>query len=335
MKLDRKKIPVVVVAIAAVALGAWTLWNSRHATPKNRVIVHGTIEATTSDLAFQVGGRIAEISVEEGSLVRAGETIARLDDRDYRHEFTLAKATLHAAEARHSELLAGSRPQEIRAAEENLQRARLEMENKKKTAERIAALYQEQLASTEDRDNSETAYTTAKAAFEQAKEQADLVRIGPRKETIAAARAQEAQSRASVRIAETRLHYTNLSAPFAGVVLVKAAEVGEVVSPGTTVATLADLDHPWIRAYISETDLGRVKLGQRVSVTTDAYPGKTYAGRVSFIASEAEFTPKSVQTEKERINQVYRIKADLENHGRELKPGMPADGQIHLDERAP
>ena len=112
--------------------------------------------------------------------------------------------------------------------------------------------------------------------------------------------------------------------------LVKSADVGEILAPGTTVVTVGDIEHPWLRGYINETDLGKVKLGSPVRVTTDSYPGKIYNGRVTFISSEAEFTPKQIQTEQERVKLVYRIKIELDNSSRELKSNMPADGEIVL-----
>jgi HlyD family secretion protein len=113
-------------------------------------------------------------------------------------------------------------------------------------------------------------------------------------------------------------------------VTVRQAELGEVVAPGSPVVTIADLDHSWLRAYIAETDLGSIHWGQDAVITTDTYPGKQYHGRISFIASTAEFTPKSVQTFKERVTLVYRIKIDIDNPNYELKPGMPADARIDL-----
>ena len=121
-----------------------------------------------------------------------------------------------------------------------------------------------------------------------------------------------------------------MRAPKAGVVTVRQAELGEVVSPGTPVVTLADLDNVWLRAYVNETDLGRIRWGQEAMLRTDTYPDKSYRGRISFIASQAEFTPKSVQTFKERVTLVYRIKIDADNPNHELKPGMPADATIDL-----
>ncbi|MCX5909933.1 MAG: efflux RND transporter periplasmic adaptor subunit [Deltaproteobacteria bacterium] len=129
---------------------------------------------------------------------------------------------------------------------------------------------------------------------------------------------------------QTQIGYSQLYAPIPGVVLVKNSEAGEFVVPGGTVITLGDLERPWLKAFINEIDLGRIKLGQKVSVTTDSYPDKVYPGKITFISSEAEFTPKNVQTAKERVKLVYRIKVTLANPEKELKPGMPADGKIHL-----
>src|SRR5581483_11725328 len=149
---------------------------------------------------------------------------------------------------------------------------------------------------------------------------------GTRKEELAVERANERQARENETMSRVRLSYTVLRAPFEGVVLVRQAELGEVVSPGTPIVTLADLAHLWIRVYVPETDLGRVRWGQSVSVRTDTYPGNTYRGIVSFVSSEAEFTPKSVQTEKERVTLVYRVKIDVDNSSLELKPGI-----VHID----
>jgi HlyD family secretion protein len=127
------------------------------------------------------------------------------------------------------------------------------------------------------------------------------------------------------------LSYAVLKSPLAGVVLSKAAEPGEFLSAGAPVVTVADLAGVYLRAYVNETDLGRVKLGARVRVTTDTWPGRVYAGRVAFISSQAEFTPKNIQTNRERVKLVYRAKIELANPAMELKPGMPADADIAVD----
>jgi HlyD family secretion protein len=161
-------------------------------------------------------------------------------------------------------------------------------------------------------------------------EQLTLLRKGPRKEKIEQARSRLQEARERLKLGETRLGYATLTSPISGVVLSENVEPGEYVMSGTPVVTIGDLEHPWVRVYINETDLGRVKVGQAARVTTDTYPSKIFEGRVSFIASEAEFTPKQVQTEKERVKLVFRVKITVSNPNMELKPGMPADADILL-----
>jgi len=150
------------------------------------------------------------------------------------------------------------------------------------------------------------------------------------KKELETAQAQVQESASALKVIQSQLEYCNLYAPTPGVVLVKNTEPGEYIVPGGAVITLGDIEKPWLKAFIHETDLGKVKLGQDVFVTTDSFPGKVYPGKVTFVSSEAEFTPKNVQTVKERVKLVYRIKVSLDNPQHELKPGMPADAQIHL-----
>jgi HlyD family secretion protein len=175
----------------------------------------------------------------------------------------------------------------------------------------------------------------SEAVFKEAQQRYNEAVEGNRKEEIAIARANLNQASANLGLSQVNLDYTILRAPSTGVITVRQAELGEVVAPGSPVVTLADLDHIWLRAYIAETDLGSIHWGQEANVTTDTYPGKQYHGRISFISSNAEFTPKSVQTNKERVTLVYRIKIDIDNPNHELKPGMPADAHIILAAAGP
>jgi HlyD family secretion protein len=272
-----------------------------------------------------------------------------------------SRAEVAQAEAALQELLNGSRQQEIEAARAAEERAASEYSRAQKDWERAQVLYKDEDISTAQFDDFRTRFEAAQAQLTQAKEQRNLVQEGPRKETVQAARAQLERAKANLRLAEasrlelkrmqqeqvarqadvrqataqlgvsdTQLRDTQILAPMDGVILVKSAEPGEVLAAGSTVVTLGNLARPWLRAYINERDLGRVKLGSQVKVTTDSFPGKTYAGRVAFIASEAEFTPKQIQTQEERTKLVYRVKIDLENSAGELKSNMPADGEIPL-----
>lgn len=293
--------------------------------------VSGNIEAQEVNIGFKISGRIASLPVQEGDWVEKGAIVGRLDDKDFRHRLELAQASLRTAEARLERLLAGSRPEEIREAEAALHQAQYDVTNRKNQYERMKALFERGVIPKETLDNVETGYKMAVAQLQRVEERYKLVKEGPRKEDIEEARAQVEQAKASLRLSEAQLKDTILHSPISGIVLVKSAEVGEVVNPGTTVMTLADIRNVWLKAYIPETELSRVKWGQEVIVTTDLKPQKEYKGKISFISSQAEFTPKQIQTEKERVTLVYRIKIDIPNPDRELKPGMPADGRILLN----
>jgi HlyD family secretion protein len=292
--------------------------------------VSGNIEATEVDVGFKISGRIVSRFFEEGDWVDQGKVLAKLDDDDLRNRLEVARATLMSAQARLSKLLAGSRPEEIREAEAAMNQAKSDLENKEAHYERLKPLFERGVIPKDTLDNAEAAFKMAKASLQRATETYLLVKEGPRKEDIDDARAQVEQARASLKLTETQLSYTTLYSPISGVVLVKSGEIGEVVNPGTSIVTLADIENVWLKAYIPETDLSKVKWGQEAIVTTDLRPRKEYKGRISFISSQAEFTPKQIQTEKERVTLVYRIKIDIANKDRELKPGMPADGKILL-----
>ena len=318
--------------IAVLVAGLLIYFLTREKRDDGRFIkVSGNIEATEADVGFKVQGRIVSRFFEEGDWVEKGKILAKLDDEDLRQRLELARATLMSADARLSKLLAGARPEELREAEAAVHQARYDLENKEAHYERMKSLFARGVIPKETMDNSEAGYKIAKAAHQRATENYMLVKEGPRKEDIEDGRAQVIQARASLKLTETQMGYTVLRSPISGVVLVKSGEVGEVVNPGTSVLTLADIENVWLKGYIPETELGKVKWGQEVIVTTDLRPSKEYKGKVSFISSQAEFTPKQIQTEKERVTLVYRIKVDIANRDRELKPGMPADGKILLD----
>ena len=268
---------------------------------------------------------------------------------------------LAAAEARLAELKNGSRPQEKADAHAAVEAAAAELDRSKKDWDRAQTLYKNDDISTAQRDQYRRNWENAEAMSKSAKEREDLVLAGPRQEQIQAQQAQVERSRGALKMAEasaielrrreqelatrraeivrtranvtlidSQLSDTIAASPCDGVVLVKSADVGEVLAPGTSVVTVGDIDHPWVRAYVNETDLGKVKIGAKVKVTTDSFKDKAFNGRISFISSQAEFTPKQIQTQQERVKLVYRIKIDVENPGRELKLNMPVDAEIPL-----
>jgi HlyD family secretion protein len=290
----------------------------------------GNIEAHESLIGFKVQGRIVELPVEEGQLVEQGALLARLDDADLKQRIRVDEASVHVRESSLGLVLAGTRHQEVKAAQQTMIDAQADLDQKKIDNERAQQLFAKDEVSAQERDQAATALKRAQAIFQGAQQRYNEAVEGSRKEDIAIARANLNEAGANLGLSQVNLSYTVLRAPSAGVVTVRQAELGEVVSPGSPVVTLADLDHIWLRAYVAETDLGRIAWGQTATITTDTYPGKQYHGHISFISSTAEFTPKSVQTYKERVTLVYRIKIDIDNPNHELKPGMPADAHLEL-----
>jgi HlyD family secretion protein len=327
----KRIIPILILLAAAVAAGLYFYprW-IKNAAPTNQLTLSGNIEAHESLVSFKVQGRIVDLPVEEGQQVEQNALLARLDDADFKQKVRIDKATVGVRESNLALVLAGTRHQEVKAAQQTMADAQADLEQKKLDNERAQRLFAKDEVSAQDRDLAATALKRAQAIEQVAKQRYNEAVEGSRKEDIAIARANLNEAGASLGLSQVNLSYTILRAPEAGVVTVRQAELGEVVSPGSPVVTLADLDHIWLRAYIAETDLGRIAWGQDATVTTDTYPGKQYHGHISFISSTAEFTPKSVQTNKERVTLVYRIKIDLENANHELKPGMPADARIDL-----
>ncbi|MFH0801197.1 MAG: efflux RND transporter periplasmic adaptor subunit [bacterium] len=274
---------------------------------------------------------------------------------------TQARAALGESQYRYVVVKNGLRRQEREQAQKDLDAARTSMNFLKAEYERAERLSREGAMPGQQKDSAKTSYDVAVSRFHQAEERLSLALEGSRIEDVRAAgervkqaeagvaiantsvldtetllrqkktlEAQIRQAKAALSAVETQLSHSRLYAPITGVVLVKAREAGEVVSPGTPIFTLGIVDRLWLKAYISETDLGRVKLGQKVEISNDSYPGKMYEGKVNFIASEAEFTPKNLQTKEDRVKLVYKIKVVLDNPKGELKPGMIADGIIRL-----
>ncbi len=320
-------VAVVVVGGTAVFYARW-----QPAPPADRIVVSGNIEVTEARSSFKIGGRVDARLVSEGDVVHGGQIIARLDRVELAQQVALQQAEVHGAAADLAELEAGSRPEEISQGEAALARARAEEERWRAEAARQAALYKQDIVSAREQEAAHAALEVARAHVRDAEERLALLRKGPRQERDAQARARLERARQALGLSQTRLDDALLVAPISGIVLSENVEPGEYVSPGTPVVTIGALADVWLRAYIDEPDLGRVKVGQRARLTTDTYPDKVYDGVVSFLASEAEFTPKNVQTDKERVKLVYRIKIDVPNPSFELKPGMPADAEILLAE---
>lgn len=325
----KKKIAVIAVLVLLIAAIGFIFLRKQPDTGK--LAVSGTIEVVSVEASFKVPGRIKSRPVDEGETVRAGQVLALLEPEDLNHEVARLDADRSVMQASLAELEAGSRREEVAQAQAALSRAEAEADRLEKEYGRDKALFAREVISQRQLDASRTAFETSRAAAREAREAFALVRKGPRLERIEQAKGRLREADAALAQARTRRDYAILTSPLNGLVLSKHAEPGELVAAGTPIVTLGDITDTWLRAYISETDLGRVKVGQPVLVKVDTYPGRSYRGRVTFISPEAEFTPKNVQTEKERVKLVYRIKITVPNPSMELKPGMPADAEILVD----
>lgn len=306
------------------------------------------------------------------SVVFAESVLAELEAGSRPEQLSQAAAQVAQARAALTQLEHGSREQEIASAEAAVnqalaaaEQAQVQLDLADADYERSQELFAAGVIPAQRNDQARTAWETAQRTLDGADavvlrarerhslamegprvEQVDqaravlqqmqagyaLLAAGPRVEIISQAGAQLELASQKLRQAKAQLEYTKLKAAADGIVLSKAAEPGEYLMPGAPVVTIGYLDQVWLRGYINETDLGRVHLDQQVEVTTDTYPGKVYPGRISFISSEAEFTPKAVQTRGERVKLMYMVKLELANPQLELKPGMPADAVITLAE---
>jgi HlyD family secretion protein len=341
----KKRIPVIIVLLILAAAGIY-YYSFQNGDNQDSFLISGNIEVTDVRLSFKIPGRLEEILVDEGDLVEKGQLIARLENSDQGLALKQARANLEYARSVLAEMEAGSRSQEIAGAQAELSRAlaglesaRAQLQLAKSDNDRFEELYNQGSISLREYevyktqfDIAQNTYRDARARLESARQHLSLVEEGARSEKIEQARSQLKIARQGLNQAKLQMKYTELTSPMSAVVLSKSAEAGEYVTPGATVLIVGDLKRPWLRAYVNETDLSRIKLNQTVDVTTDTYPEKIYPGRISYISSEAEFTPKSVQTREERVKLMYRVKIALENPEDELKPGMPADALITINE---
>ena len=288
------------------------------------------------------GSRPEDVDKARARAQQAGYVLAELrkgsrvqDIEKARAELSRARAGLASAEAQLAQARSDVERFEALYKDAGISKREYEMyrtkfdtaESQKREAEGRVTTARETLSLAKEGPRAEE-IRRAEASLKQAEADYALVKKGPRQEILDQAKAQLKAAEAALSQALLQLAYTEIKAPMDGVVLSKAAENGEFVNPGTTVVVLGDLARPWLRAYIHETDLGRLKLGDTVQVKTDAYKDKAYPGKVTYISGQAEFTPKSVQTFEERVKLMYRVKIALENRDGELKPGMPADGEI-------
>ena len=319
---------LALLLVAAVSVAA--AWAGRHLGTGNGapVSVTGTIEATQVDVSVKITGRIVERLVNEGDKVTRGQPLVRLDDSELAADVRRLEASLRSAQATLRDLEKGARPQEIEDARAAVASAEATRSMTEREFQRTDQLFKQNLIAAQDVDRARQAFDVARAQERSAREKLALLLAGSRPDQIDAARWQVSQAESALVQAQSRLREAMVFSPIDGVVLRKNLEAGETANPGVPILTLVNPKDVWLRAYVPETDVGRLKVGDTARLRVDAFPDRVFTGRLTEIGSEAEYTPRNVQTKKERVNLVFRIKIQIDNPQGILKPGLPADADV-------
>ncbi|HTT04453.1 MAG TPA: HlyD family efflux transporter periplasmic adaptor subunit [Steroidobacteraceae bacterium] len=319
------RLALVLILAAAVAAAAWWLL-ARPAAPA-QLTLYGNVDLREIDLPFHDSERIAEVLVQEGDRVHRGQVLARLDTRRLEPLVQKSEAMVAMQRAALQRLLNGNRPQEIAEAQAAADSAQADANNAQAQYRRVQSLAQSssgRAVSRQDVDAARAAYDSAAARLQSAQKALALERIGPRAEDIAQARAQLLADQADLATAQAQLSDAQLRAPLDTVVRSRLVEPGDMATPQQPAFTLAITDPKWVRAYVDETNLGRLREGMGASVSVDSFPNRRFNGWVGFISPEAEFTPKSVQTTQLRSSLVYEVRIFVRDPQDELRLGMPA-----------
>ena len=334
----KKRIIIIVFVVLLVGVGSLVYfgqWQSQ----RGELYYSGTIEATNSNLAFQASGRVVNVAVREGYAVKKDQLLAELDATEFQSKKEQAQAN-HDRSIKTRDQLAtmlniykSTLPADVVRAETNVTSARDVMDDARKNYERYEQLFKRGVVAEKERDSVKLGYDTAKskledmeAALRQAK--SNIKKIEATEKDIEAAADQIKQNKAFLEQADIQLSYARLLAPYNGIITSRNVEPGEVVNPSREVLTLTDLSTVDLKIFVDETEIGKVKPGQDVDVKIDTFPDKVYKGKVRFISPDGEFTPKIIQTKKERVKLVYLVKVSIPNPSFELKSGMPADAWL-------
>jgi HlyD family secretion protein len=334
----KKRIIIAVFIVLFIGVGLFVYLGQQKAQ-KGELYYSGTIEATQANLAFQVSGRVQAVYVREGHAVVRDQVLAELDLAEFQSKITQARANLDKSleNQRQAEAMLDvyrhTLPAEVARAEAGAASARYTLEDARKNDQRYEQLFKRGVASAKEHDQMKLNADTAAARLAEGEALVNLARsnlkkIDAARQDVAAARSQVQAAKAALEQADIQMQYTRLKAPINGVIISRNVEPGEVVSPSREVLTLSDLSRVDLKIFVDETAIGAVKPGQKVDVRIDTFPNKVYAGTVAFVSPEGEFTPKIIQTKKERVKLVYLVKVSIPNPNYELKSGMPADAWL-------
>ena len=334
----KKRLVLLLLVGIVVAVGLLVYFGQRQIRQRE-AYYSGTIETTDSQLAFQTGGRVSVVHVREGEAVRTDQPLAELDPAEWAARYEQATAQLNRTEdnVKQLEILLNlyqeSLPAEVTRTEANVESLKHNLDDAAKNNARYAQLFQRGVVAEKERDAVKLHYDSARAGLTGGQAMLLQARSGMKKidatqMELQAARSQAEAARAALKEITIQKAYTTLKAPFDGIILSRNVEPGEVVTSGREVLTLSNLAAVDLKIFVGETEIGKVRPGQPVDVKVDTFPGRIFKGRVSFISPEGEFTPKIIQTFKERVKLVYLVKVALPNPDFALKPGMPADAWL-------
>ncbi|MBO8158738.1 efflux RND transporter periplasmic adaptor subunit [Thermosyntropha sp.] len=322
--MDKKRLIIAIMVFLVLTGAFWGIYKFYFKDGDYRLEASGTIEATTVEVKARVSATLEKCFFDEGDTVEKGKLMAELSRSDLEAQKARDEMAVKAAEANLSDLLTGARAQEVMQAMLNVDMARVNLDKAKSDLEKLNELFEAGAVSKEAVEKAYTDMVLKEKQLEAAQAQLSLIKEGSRSGQIAAAVAELERSKAVLRASEAALSDLKLNAPISGTVLSRNFTEGEFVTMGASVYTLADLDDLWVKVYIPTDDLPKVKLGQKVKCTVSG-SSKVYSGKVIKIADRGEFTPKTIQTKKERANVVFAVKIAIENNDKSLKPGMPVD----------
>lgn len=326
--------PMMGFALLAACCGLSGCWDrNREREQATSLPLYGNVDIREVQLAFEDGGRISRLSVDEGAMVKAGQVVAEVDPERFRLEVERLKSEVAAQEQVLARLRNGSRPQEIEKAKAALDGAKAELKEARLNFDRKQVLLVTNRISQQEVDSAKARVESLEAATQAAADELSLVAEGPRREDIRAAEAQLQALNAARDLAAKRLYDSRLLAPADGIIRNRILETGAMAGAGAPVFTLALTNPLWVRAYVNEPDLGKIREGMAVQIRTDSAPGTIYQGWIGFISSTAEFTPKTVETTELRAKLVYRARIFACDPTHALRQGMPVT--VLVDTTAP
>ena len=295
-----------------------------------KIEASGNIESTNVVVSSKVSGEVIHLLRDEGNKVNAGDTIMIVDHENLEFQLRQATAGYEAALAQYELLKKGARQEDIKQVEEQLKQAQVNFDLAKDDKERMTNLYNSQTITKKQYDDAVARFDITKAQLTSAKENYTKIKNFARPEELKQAEANVNGKLASVDLLKKQIRDSYVVSPINGFIVEKYVEQGETVSMMSSLFKVSDLSKIDLIIYVSEEELGKVKLGQKADITTDSYPDKMYEGKVIYISPEAEFTPKNIQTKDERTKLVFAVKIRANNPDFQLKSGMPADAVIHL-----